>query len=61
MPQGPTPQMSSPTKDVNTASLCSAGQQAVQDLVQKTQEMFKLLKDLQVRQHFYPLLYLHRI
>ena len=49
MPQGPTPQMSSPTKDVNTASLCSVGQQAVQDLVQKTQEVFKLLKDFQVK------------
>ena len=49
MSQGPAPQMSSPTKDVNTASLCSVGQQAVQDLVHKTQEMFKFLKDLQVR------------
>ncbi len=40
--------MTSPTKDVNTASLCCAGQQVVQDIVSKTQEMFKQLKDLQV-------------
>ena len=37
-----------PNKEVNTASLCRIGQEMVQEVVYKTNEMFKLLKDLQV-------------
>ncbi|XP_074656466.1 mediator of RNA polymerase II transcription subunit 30-like isoform X2 [Tubulanus polymorphus] len=40
--------MISPTKEVNTASLCRIGQETVQDIVQKTTEMCNQLKATQV-------------
>jgi len=51
IPQPPTglvTQLSSPAKEVNTASLCKIGQELVQDIVQKTQEVFQTLKIMQV-------------
>lgn len=41
-------QMASPTKDVNTAALCRVGQEFVQEIVQKTAEVFGILKTIQV-------------
>lgn len=41
---GPAPQMASPTKEVNTASLCKVGQEQVEEIVQKTSEIFLTLK-----------------
>ena len=47
-PTGLVTQLSSPAKEVNTASLCKIGQELVQDIVQKTQEVFQTLKVMQV-------------
>lgn len=38
------PQMASPTKELNSVTLCKRGQEAVQDLVQKVTEIFKQLQ-----------------
>ncbi|XP_013405819.1 mediator of RNA polymerase II transcription subunit 30 [Lingula anatina] len=45
--QGQT-QLASPTKDVNTASLCKTGQETVQEIVQKTLEIFQVLHQLKL-------------
>ncbi|KAI0236722.1 Mediator of RNA polymerase II transcription subunit 30 [Lamellibrachia satsuma] len=47
-PTGLVTQLSSPAKEVNTASLCKIGQELVQDIVQKTQEVFQTLKVMQL-------------
>ena len=47
-PAGLVTQLSSSAKEVNTASLCKIGQELVQDIVQKTQEVFQTLKNMQV-------------
>ena len=36
--------MSSPTKEVNHATLCRFGQETVHDILQKTQDLFAILK-----------------
>ncbi|XP_029161980.1 mediator of RNA polymerase II transcription subunit 30 isoform X2 [Nylanderia fulva] len=51
-PQTPVPPTQPPmqpqqTKEVNTASLCRCGQETVQEIVNRTQELFQFLKLLQ--------------
>jgi mediator of RNA polymerase II transcription subunit 30 len=41
-------QQQQPTKEINTASLCRFGQETVQDIVSRTQEVFQALKAIQV-------------
>lgn len=52
LPPGPGQQqghgMTSPPREVNTASLCRIGQETVQDIVGKTNEIFQLLKNIQI-------------
>ena len=50
------PQLPSPTKDINTASACKLGQETLQEIVQKTTELFQLIKVTQVSEFY---LYLH--
>lgn len=38
------------SKEFNTASLCRIGQETVQDIVSRTQEVFQMLKVIQVKQ-----------
>lgn len=40
-------QQQQPTKEINTASLCRFGQETVQDIVSRTQEVFQALKAIQ--------------
>lgn len=47
----PTPPVQAQTqqsKEFNTASLCRIGQETVQDIVSRTQEVFQTLKAIQV-------------
>ena len=45
------PPMMSPTKEVNAITMCRLGQECVHDIVQKAQEVFKILaKGIQVRE-----------
>lgn len=37
------------SKEFNTASLCRIGQETVQDIVSRTQEIFQMLKVIQVK------------
>lgn len=49
--QPPPPQQqqqAQAARDVNTASLCRIGQEAVQDIVLRTMEIFQLLRNMQV-------------
>lgn len=41
-------QQSQQSKEFNTASLCRIGQETVQDIVSRTQEVFQTLKAIQV-------------
>lgn len=41
-------QQTQQTKEFNTASLCRIGQETVQDIVSRTQEVFQTLKAIQV-------------
>ena len=50
-PAGPAPPMGSPTKEANTAPLCRIGQEFVQDIVQKTLDIFNQLRAMQVRHY----------
>ena len=49
LPPPAPPQMASPTKDLNTANLCRLGQEATQDMVGRTSDLFQILKTLQVK------------
>ncbi len=44
----PTQGMASPNKEVNMATLCRMGQETVQEIVTKTNEVFSVLKTMQV-------------
>ncbi|CAG9770848.1 unnamed protein product [Ceutorhynchus assimilis] len=46
-PQSHTPQQQQQSKEFNTASLCRLGQETVQDIVSRTQEVFQTLKAIQ--------------
>jgi len=37
-----------PSRDINTATLCRVGQETVQDIISRTQEVFTTLKTIQV-------------
>lgn len=41
-------QVTQASRDINTASLCKIGQETVQDIVSRTQEIFQTLKTIQV-------------
>lgn len=41
-------QQTQQSKEFNTASLCRIGQETVQDIVSRTQEVFQTLKTIQV-------------
>lgn len=45
-PQPPAQQQPQQTKEFNTASLCRFGQETVQDIVSRTNELFQYLKSL---------------
>ena len=47
VPPSQPPQQKQPGKDINTASLCRFGQETVQEIVSRTQELFQSLKLLQ--------------
>lgn len=47
-PSSHTPQQQQQSKEFNTASLCRLGQETVQDIVSRTQEVFQTLKTIQV-------------
>lgn len=46
-PTPPAQQQPQPAKEFNTASLCRIGQETVQDIVSRTQEVFQTLKQIQ--------------
>ncbi|KAF7269558.1 mediator complex subunit 30 [Rhynchophorus ferrugineus] len=46
-PSSHTPQQQQQSKEFNTASLCRLGQETVQDIVSRTQEVFQTLKTIQ--------------
>ncbi|XP_066153932.1 mediator of RNA polymerase II transcription subunit 30 [Euwallacea fornicatus] len=46
-PQNQTAQQQQQSKEFNTASLCRLGQETVQDIVSRTQEVFQTLKAIQ--------------
>ncbi|KAJ8923800.1 hypothetical protein NQ315_010382 [Exocentrus adspersus] len=46
-PSVPVQQQQQPSKEFNTASLCRLGQETVQDIVSRTQEVFQTLKSIQ--------------
>lgn len=47
-PPPPTQPPTSQAKEFNTASLCRIGQETVQDIVSRTQEVFQMLRTIQV-------------
>lgn len=47
-PTDNTTQSTQASRDINTASLCKIGQETVQDIVSRTQEIFQTLKTIQV-------------
>ncbi|EEB12817.1 conserved hypothetical protein [Pediculus humanus corporis] len=47
MPNDSAPQTTQASRDINTASLCKIGQETVQDIVSRTQEIFQTLKTIQ--------------
>ncbi|KAM8883579.1 mediator of RNA polymerase II transcription subunit 30 isoform 1-T1 [Synchiropus picturatus] len=46
--QSQPPQQVQAARDVNTATLCRIGQEAVQDIVLRTMEIFQLLRNMQL-------------
>ena len=44
---GPAPQPAQQSKDVNTSTVCRIGQETVEEIVSRTQEVFSILKSLQ--------------
>lgn len=53
-PAPPTQPQTSQAKEFNIASLCRIGQETVQDIVSRTQEVFQTLRTIQVNliEHF---------
>lgn len=49
-PTPPVQAQQQQSKEFNTASLCRIGQETVQDIVSRTQEVFQTLKTIQVCQ-----------
>lgn len=47
-PVPPVQPQAQQSKELNTASLCRIGQETVQDIVSRTQEVFQTLKAIQV-------------
>lgn len=47
-PTPPSQPQTSQAKEFNTASLCRIGQETVQDIVSRTQEVFQMLRTIQV-------------
>jgi hypothetical protein len=43
----PTPQQQQQNKEVNTSTVCRIGQETVEEIVSRTQEVFSILKSLQ--------------
>lgn len=57
-PQGTNPPPAAAPKEFNTASLCKFGQENVQEIVSRTNEIFQALKTIQVS---YQMLLLHHL
>lgn len=47
-PPNATPTPAAPPKEFNTVSLCKFGQESVQEIVSRTNEIFQALKTIQV-------------
>ena len=47
VPQAQPPAQRQPTRDLNTASLCKLGQETVQEIVSRMQELFQTMKVIQ--------------
>ena len=45
--EAPAPQPAQQSKDVNTSTVCRIGQETVEEIVSRTQEVFSILKSLQ--------------
>lgn len=56
-PSVPVQQQQQQAKEFNTASLCRLGQETVQDIVSRTQEVFQTLKSIQVYNFLYTALH----